>query len=49
MFINEFENSNEYKLQQIVHTLKSIHGVELKLDEKSDSDLAAMRQSSEII
>lgn len=49
MFINEFENSNEYKIQQIVHTLKSVHGVELKLDESTDADLSAMCQSSEII
>jgi len=49
MFINEFENSNEYKLQQIVHTLKSIYGVELKLDESTEDDLASMRHSSEII
>ena len=49
MFINEFENSNEYKLQQIVHTLKSVHGIELNLNESTIDDLTSLRQSSEII
>ena len=49
MFINDFKNSNEHKLQQITHTLKSVYGVELKLDETPESDLNTLRQSSEII
>jgi len=49
MFINDFENTNGYKLHQIMHTLKSVHGVELKLDEATEADLEAIRQSSEII
>jgi len=49
MFINDFENSNEYKLQQITHTLKSVHGIELSLDEATQEDLNAIQQSSEII
>lgn len=49
MFVNDFENSNRYKLHQIVHTLKSVYGVELNLEESTVADLASMRQSSEII
>ena len=49
MFINDFENSNDYKLHQILHTLKSVHGVELKFEESTPADLAQLRQSSEII
>ncbi len=49
MFINDFENSNEYKLTQIIHTLKNVYGVELKLNESSEEDLLGLRHSSEII
>jgi len=49
MFINTFENSNEYKLKQILATLKDVYGVELKLNERSDEDLLALRQSSEVV
>ena len=49
MFINDFENSDEYKLHQILHTLKSVHGVELKFEESTEADLKQQRQSSEII
>ena len=49
MFINDFENSNEYKLHQILHTLKSVHGVELKCEGRSADDLNQLLQSSEII
>ena len=49
MFINDFQSSNGYRLQQILHTLKSVHGTVLDLDGSSDSDLAAIKESSEII
>lgn len=49
MFINDFQSSNGYRLHQILHTLKSVHGTELDLDSSSDTDLAALGESSEII
>lgn len=49
MIVNEFENSNKYRLQQIIHTLESIHGVKLDLDSQSDDELRTLGESCEII
>lgn len=49
MFINDFQSSNEYRLHQVLHTLKSVHGMELDLDSRDVSDLESMQESSEII
>ncbi len=49
MFINDFQSSNEYRLHQVLHTLKSVHGMELDLDSKDVSDLESIQESSEII
>ena len=32
MYLNQFENSSDSKLQQILHTLKNVHGIDLKFD-----------------
>lgn len=49
MFINDFQSSNEHRLHQVLHTLKSVHGVELDLENSDPSDLETVRESSEII
>lgn len=49
MFINDFQSSNEYRLHQVLHTLKSVHGMELDLDSRDVSELESMQESSEII
>lgn len=49
MFINDFQSSNEHRLHQVLHTLKSVHGTELDLENSELSDLESMRESSEII
>jgi hypothetical protein len=49
MIVNEFENSKEYRLQQIIHTLESIHGVKLDLDSQSVDELRTLGESCEII
>lgn len=49
MFINDFQNSNEYKLHQLLHTLKSVYQTELNLENKSDNELLALKETSEII
>jgi Protein of unknwon function (DUF3008) len=49
MYINDFESSSKYRLQQVLHTLKAVYGTELKLDEHSEDDLVSLTQSSEII
>jgi hypothetical protein len=49
MYINNFNNSNEYRLQQVLHTLKNVYGAELALDKQSDDDLVSLSQSSEIV
>jgi hypothetical protein len=49
MFVNEFESSSAYRLQQIVSTLKNVHGVELDLGSHSDNEVRALAESSEII
>lgn len=49
MYINDFQSSNEYRLQQVLHTLKSVYGTELDLDNSSDDDLVSLRESSEVI
>ena len=49
MFVNEFENSNSYRLQQIISTLKNVHGVKLDLTSQSDDQVMALGESSELI
>ncbi len=49
MFVNEFESSSAYRLQQIISTLKGVHGVELNLNSHSDDEVRALAESSEII
>jgi hypothetical protein len=49
MFVNEFESSSAYRLQQIISTLKSVHGVKLDLNSQSDDEVRALAESSEII
>ena len=49
MIVNEFESSKTYRLQQIKHTLESVHGVKLELDSKSDDEIRALGESCEII
>ena len=49
MFVNEFESSNSYRLQQIISTLKNVHGVNLDLDSQSDSQVKSLGESCEIV
>lgn len=32
MYLNQFEKSSDSKLQQILHTLKNVHGIDIKFD-----------------
>lgn len=49
MYINDFESSSEYRLQQVLHTLKSVHGVKLDMDKTPLDELSALKESSEVI
>lgn len=49
MFINDFQSSNEYRLHQVLHTLRSVHGVDLKLESSNVSDLNSLLERSELI
>jgi len=49
MIVNEFENSKEYRLQQIMHTLESVHGVKLDFDSSSEDEIRTLGESCEII
>lgn len=49
MYINDFQTSNEYRLHQVLHTLKSVHGMEFDFDKNTIDDLESLRESSEIV
>lgn len=49
MIVNEFENTKEYRLQQIINTLKSIHGYELDLGSKSTEQIQSLNETCEIV
>lgn len=49
MVVNEFESSNEYRLQQIMHTLENVHGVKLDFESNSVDEIRALGESSEIV
>ena len=49
MFVDDVKASAEHRLSQVTHTLKHVHGMELKLDESSLDDIVAMHDSSEIV
>lgn len=49
MVVNEFENSKQYRLQQIMHTLESVHGVRLDFDSQSYEDIKTLGESCEIV
>lgn len=49
MIVNEFENSNTYRLQQIMHTLESVHGVKLDFDSNTIEEVQALGESCEIV
>lgn len=49
MIVNEFENSKEYRLQQIMHTLESVHGVKLDFESKTVEEIQALGESCEIV
>ena len=45
MFVNEFENSNHYRLGQLLSTLKNVYGINLVLENKSASQLEKLHES----
>lgn len=49
MIVNEFENTKEYRLKQIVSTLKNIHSYELDLGSKSDEQIQSLHETCEIV
>lgn len=49
MIVNEFENSKEYRLQQIMHTLESVHGMKLDFESKTVEEIQALGESCEIV
>lgn len=49
MYINDFESSSEYRLHQILHTLKGIHNFDLDIEKVSSDELVALGESSEVI
>lgn len=49
MIVNEFENSKAYRLQQIMHTLESVHNVKLDFDSKTIKEIQAIGESCEIV
>lgn len=49
MIVNEFENTKEYRFQQIVNTLKNIHGYCLELDSKNQDQIRSLHESCEMV
>ena len=49
MFINDFKSSNGYRLHQVLHTLKSVHNLDLDLSNNSKQQLTAIKETSELI
>ncbi len=47
MFINNFRSSNSHRLQQVLHTLKNVHGTDLVLESMTDDDLMFVKENSE--
>jgi len=49
MFVDDVKASAEHRLNQITHTLKHVHGIELTLDESSMDEIELLHDSSEIV
>jgi hypothetical protein len=49
MFVDDVKTSAEHQLNQIIHTLKHVHGVELNFSESTVEQVQAVRDSSEIV
>lgn len=45
MFVNEFKNSNQYRLGQLLSTLKNIYGINLILENRSPAQLQKLHES----
>lgn len=49
MIVDDVRTSSQHQLASVLHTLKHVHGVDLKLDESSSEEIELLRDSSEII
>jgi len=49
MFVDDVNTSATHRLNQIVHTLKHVHGFDLNLDESSDDQIETLSTSSELL
>lgn len=49
MIVDDVRTSSKHQLASVLHTLRHVHGVDLKLDESSNEEIELLRDSSEII